>query len=95
MTKSTVAVLNIRPLLEVVDVYFSSYSDPSTISIEVKNPSSIERDVVVKIYVDNYATSPPDAEITDTIPANSSKILTKNVSELNLTSGGHFVFGII
>ena len=95
MTKSEPVPLEIVAIaipLSITDVYFSSYSNPSTVNIVVNNPNNIETEVTVKICIDNYGTSAPVVEITDTIPANSEKILTKNVSELNLSSGEHFIY---
>lgn len=92
MTKSESMPLEIVALLNIADVYFSSYSNPSTLNITVSNPNNIKIEVVVEIYADNYGTSAPVAEITDAIPPNSDKVITKNVSELNLSSGKHFIY---
>ena len=93
MTESRIASLQITPLLLTIeDVYFSSYRNPSTVNIVVNNPHTESKEVTVKIYIDNYATSVPNAEIIDTIPAESKKTLIMLMSELNLTSGKHFVY---
>ena len=91
MTESEIASLQITPLLVTIeDVYFSSYRNPSAVNIVVNNPHVESKEVTVKLYVDNYATS--IAEITDTVPAESKKALIKSVSELSLMPGKHFVY---
>ena len=92
MTKTDPLPLLVTPAVEITNVYFSSYLNPSTLNIEVKNPNDLDRDITVGIYIDNYATSSPDITINDTIPANTTKTITKNVSELNLSAGEHFVY---
>ena len=93
MTESEIVSLQITPLLLTIeDVYFSSYRNPSAVNIVVNNPHVESKEVTVKIYVDNYGTSTLDAEISDTILAESKKTLVKPVSELNLASGKHFVY---
>ena len=74
----------------ITDVYFSSYYNPFTLNIVVNNPNNIEVEVTVKVYIDNYGTSDPSDNITDTIPAKSDKTLTKNVTDL--TTGEHFIY---
>ena len=92
MTQSNIVSLQITPLLLTIeDVYFSSYTNPSAVNIVVNNPHIESKEVTVKLYVDNYATSEPVAELTETIPAESKKTIAKLVSELNLVSGNHFV----
>jgi len=92
MTQSEIVSLQITLPPTIEDVCFSSYENPSAVDIVVNNHNTIDIEVTVKIYVDNYATSVPDAEIIDTIPAEDKKTLNKAVSELNLTSGKHFVY---
>lgn len=58
----------------------------------MNNPPAESKEVIVKIYVDNYATTIPNAEITDTIPSESKKTLVKSVSELNLALGKRFIY---
>lgn len=92
MTESEIVSLKIIPLLLTIeDVYFSSYKNPSAVNIVVDNPHAVSKTVTVKLYIDNYATSAPTAEITDIVPAMSKKTLTKAVNDLNLTSGKHFI----
>ena len=93
MTKSDVKLLKIVPKIEpliITDVYFSCYSNPSTVNIEINNPNNIEMEVTVKVYIDNYGTSDPSGEMTDTIPAKSDKTLTRSVADL--TAGEHFIY---
>lgn len=91
MTQSEIASLQITPLvLTIEDVYFSSYRNPSTVNIVVSNPHSVPQTITVKLHIDNYTTS--TVEITDTVPPESMKTMTKPVSELNLTSGQHFLY---
>ena len=93
MTKSDVKPLKIVPKIEpliITDVYFSCYSNPSTVNIVINNPNYIEVEVTVKVYIDNYGTSDPSDEMTDTIPAKSDKALTKSVTDL--TAGEDFIY---
>lgn len=92
MTQSEIASLQITLPPTIEDVCFSSYKNPSTVSIVVNNSNTIDIEVTAKIYVDNYATSVSDAEVTDTIPAEDKKTMSKAVNELNLTSDKHFVY---
>ena len=88
MTQSDVGAIKVRALVEIVQVYFSSYKDPTDLNIEVKNKGATAREITINIYADGslaYTAS-------DTIEAGSTKTITVSVADLNLSGGEHFIY---
>jgi len=74
--------------LGVVSVNFSSYENPSTLDIKVKNTYPISKTATINIYVDGALTH----HVSETINASSEQTVSVNVSDLNLSKGEHFVY---
>ena len=88
--KSEIGTIKVlaKGMVEIVQVYFSSYKDPTDLNIEVRNKSTAAREVKINIYVDGSLAH----TVTDTIDAESTKTITVSVSDLNLSGGEHFVY---
>jgi len=86
--KSEVGVIKVRALVEIVQVYFSSYKDPTDLNIEVKNKGTTAREVKINIYADGSLVH----TVSDTVEAESTKTIKVAVSDLNLGKGEHFVY---
>jgi len=86
--KSEVGVIKVRALVEIVQVYFSSYKDPSDLNIEVKNKGTTAREVKINIYADGSLVH----AVSDTVEAESTKTIKVPVADLNLSKGEHFVY---
>jgi len=87
MTQTEVGTIKVLALVEIVQVYFSSYKDPTDLNIEVKNKGTTAREITINIYADGSLVH----TVTDTIDAKSTKTITVSVSDLNLSKGEHFV----
>lgn len=88
MTQTVVGTIKVRAKPEIVQVYFSSYKDPTYLNIEVRNESTAAREVKINIYVDGSLAH----TATDTIEAESTKTITVPVADLSLSKGEHFVY---
>ena len=88
MTQTEVGTIKVLAKPEIVQVYFSSYKDPTDLNIEVRNKSTAAREVKINIYVDGSLAH----TVTDTVEAESTKTIKVAVSDLNLSKGEHFVY---
>lgn len=88
MTQSEIGVIKVLAKVEIVQVYFSSYKDPTDLNIEVKNKGTTAREVKINIYADGSLAH----AVTDTVEAESTKTIKVAVSDLNLSKGEHFVY---
>jgi len=86
--KSEVGVIKVRALVEIVQVYFSSYKDPTDLNIEVKNKGTTAREVKINIYADGSLVY----TVSDTVEAESTKTIKVPVADLNLSRGEHFIY---
>jgi len=86
--KSEVGVIKVRASVEIVQVYFSSYKDPTDLNIEVRNKSTAAREVKINIYADGSLVH----TVSDTVGAESTKTIKVPVADLNLSKGEHFVY---
>jgi len=74
--------------LEIKSVNFSSYENPSTLDIKVKNPLPTSVTATINIYVDGDLTH----QVSETISASSEETVSVDVANLNLSKGEHFVY---
>jgi len=74
--------------LRITGVNFSSYKNPSTLNVRVKNTFPTPRDATIDIYVDGVLTY----EVSETISANTEQTISIDVAYLRLSKGEHFVF---
>ena len=90
MTQSEVGAIKVlaKGVVEIAQVYFSSYRDPTDLNIEVKNKGTTAREVKINIYADGSLIH----TVTDTVEAESTKTIKVAVSDLNLSKGEHFVY---
>jgi len=88
MTQTEVGTIKVLALVEIVQVYFSSYKDPTDLNIEVRNRDSAAREVKINIYADGSLVH----TVADTVEAESTKTIKVPVADLNLSKGGHFVY---
>jgi len=90
MTQSDVGAIKVlaREMVEITQVYFSSYKDPTDLNIEVKNKGTTAREVKINIYADGSLAH----TVSDTIEAESTKTITVSVADLNLSWGEHFIY---
>ena len=90
MTQSDVGAIKVlaKEMVEITQVYFSSYKDPADLNIEVKNIGTTARDITINIYADGSLTH----TVSDTVEAGSTKTIKVAVSDLNLSKGEHFVY---
>jgi len=90
MTQSEIWVVKVlaKGMVEIVQVYFTSYKDPTDLNIEVRNEGTTAREVKINIYADGSLAH----TVTDTIEAESTKTIKVAVSDLNLSKGEHFVY---
>ena len=90
MTQSEIGVIKVlaKGVVEITQVYFSSYKDPTDLNIEVKNKGTTAREVKINIYVDGSLVH----TVSDTVEAGSTKTITVPVADLNLGKGEHFVY---
>ena len=90
MTQSDVGAIKVlaKGMVEITQVYFSSYKDPSDLNIEVKNKGTTAREVKINIYADGSLVH----TVSDTVEAESTKTIKVAVSDLNLSKGEHFVY---
>ena len=88
MTQTEVGTIKVLALVEIVQVYFSSYKDPTDLNIEVKNKGTTAREVKINIYADGSLVH----TVSDTVEAESTKTIKVAVSDLNLSKGEHFVY---
>ena len=84
----TIKVLAKPEFVQIVQVYFSSYKDPTDLNIGVRNKSSVAREVKINIYADGSLVH----TVTDTVEALSTKTIKVAVSDLKLSKGEHFVY---
>jgi len=90
MTQSEVGAIKVlaKGMVEIVQVYFSSYKDPADLNIEVKNKGTTAREVTINIYADGSHVH----TVTDTVEAEGMKTITVPVADLNLSRGEHFIY---
>ena len=90
MTQSDVGAIKVlaKGMVEITQVYFSSYKDPSDLNIEVKNKGTTAREVKINIYADGSLVH----TVSDTVEAESTKTIKVAVADLNLGKGEHFVY---
>ena len=90
MTQSEVGAIKVlaKGMVEITQVYFSSYKDPTDLNIEVKNKGMAAREVKINIYADGSLVH----TVSDTVEAESTKTIKVAVSDLNLSKGEHFVY---
>jgi len=90
MTQSEVGAIKVlaKGVVEITQVYFSSYKDPTDLNIEVKNKGMAAREVKINIYADGSLVH----TVSDTVEAESAKTIKVAVSDLNLSKGEHFVY---
>jgi len=88
MTQSEIGAIKVLAKVEIVQVYFSSYKDPTDLNIEVRNNDTAVREVKINIYADGSLVH----TVTDTVEAESTKTIKVAVSDLNLSKGEHFVY---
>jgi len=90
MTQSEVGAIKVlaRELVEITQVYFSSYKDPTDLNMEVKNKGTTAREITINIYADGSLVH----TVTDTVEAESTKTIKVPVADLNLGKGEHFVY---
>ena len=88
MTQTELGTIKVLALVEIVQVYFSSYKDPTDLNIEVKNKGTTAREVKINIYADSSLVH----TVSDTVEAGSTKTIKVAVSDLNLSGGEHFVY---
>jgi len=74
--------------LEITAVNFSSYENPSTLDIKVRNRYSTSKTVTINIYVDGELAH----QISETISADSEETISVSVADLGLSKGEHFVY---
>ena len=90
MAQSEVGAIKVlaKGMVEITQVYFSSYKDPTDLNIEVKNKGTTARGVKINIYADGSLVH----TVSDTVEAKSTKTIKVAVSDLNLSKGEHFVY---
>ena len=88
MTQSDVGAIKVLALVEIVQVYFSSYKDPTDLNIVVRNKDSSAREVTINIYADGSLTH----TVSDTVEAESTKTIKVPVAGLSLGKGEHFIY---
>jgi len=86
--QSNVGTVKVLAEVEIVQVYFSSYKDPTDLNIEVENKSTTAREITINIYADGSLVH----TVTDTVEAESTKTIKVAISDLNLSKGEHFVY---
>ena len=74
--------------IEITGVNFSSYENPSTLDIKVRNNYAESKTVTINIYVDGDLTH----QVSETISASSEETVSVDVANLNLSKGEHFVY---
>jgi len=90
MTQTEVGTIKVlaKGMVEIVQVHFPSYKDPADLNIEVRNKSSVAREVKINIYADGTLVH----TVSDAVEALSTKTIKVAVSDLNLGRGEHFVY---
>ena len=90
MVQSEIGAIKVlaKGMVEITQVYFSSYKDPTDLNIEVKNRDKVAREVKINIYADGSLAH----TVSDTIEAESMKTITVSVADLNLSRGEHFIY---
>jgi len=81
-------VIQIGRAIEITGVNFSSYENPSTLDIKVRNRQPTSETVTINIYVDDTLTH----QVSETISADSEETVSVDVTNLNLSKGEHFVY---
>jgi len=90
MTQTEVGTIKVlaKGMVEITQMYFSSYKDPTDLNIEVKNKGTTAREVKINIYADGSLVH----TVSDTVEAESTKTIKVPVADLNLSKGEHFVY---
>ena len=81
-------VIQIGRAIEITGVNFSSYENPSTLDIKVRNRQPTSETVTINIYVDGTLTH----QVSGTISADSEEVVSVDVANLGLGKGEHFVY---
>ena len=74
--------------VEITSVNFSSYENPHTLYIKVRNNCSESKTVTINIYVDGNFRH----QVSETISASSEETVSVDVTDLDLSKGEHFVY---